>query len=135
METYIGNIGHLELARLSKVDAGRDHCSCADGALIALAVEFLRPDVEDIITDGERCTKHDYIIREAVMLWRMEGDLSASLTFDFIRGEIYLDSRMLGESDFQKTDAACSTARGVGIIGHRILGCIIIDLLLSGAKG
>lgn len=68
-ETYIGNIGHLELARLSKVDAGCDHCACADGALVALAVEFLRPDVEDIVAHGERCSKHD----AGLMRWPMQG--------------------------------------------------------------
>ena len=56
--TYIRNIGHFELARLSESDSW-DHGARADGALIALAIKLLGPDVENIVADGERGAEHD----------------------------------------------------------------------------
>mmetsp|Transcript_1984 Transcript_1984/g.4285 ORF Transcript_1984/g.4285 Transcript_1984/m.4285 type:complete len:286 (-) Transcript_1984:66-923(-) len=54
----ISHVGHFELSRLTKSEAG-DHGAASDGPLIVLAVIFLRPDIENIVADGERGSEHD----------------------------------------------------------------------------
>jgi hypothetical protein len=59
--TYIGHVGNVELTGLAEGETG-DHGTASDGPLIVPEFEFVCPDVENIIADYERGTKHDDII-------------------------------------------------------------------------
>jgi hypothetical protein len=56
--TYVGHVGNVELTGLAEGETG-DHGTASDGPLIVPEFEFVRPDVENIIADYERGTKHD----------------------------------------------------------------------------
>ena len=54
--THVHHVVHFELARLAEGEV-QDHGARADGALVVLAVVFLRSDIGDIVADGERGTE------------------------------------------------------------------------------
>lgn len=59
--TYVGHVGNVELTGLAEGET-RDHGTASDGPLIMTEFEFVSPDVENVIADYERGTKHDDIL-------------------------------------------------------------------------